>query len=174
MEAFLKLENNGIPLELASPVLKENQYDFADLAAFAKEHHVYLVTNANIFAKCNHDNKNLEHALSPDEFKKFLEKHHLLLNRTYRERIYLPEERICDVGTIRLCLNSEGNYYPCDGCHGLTLGNVKEHSNYRIIALTSHTSKLMLKILQARLQQYLNRELPDLQAGFRKGRETRD
>lgn len=128
MEAFLKLESNGIPLELASPVLKENQYDFADLAAFAKEHNIYLVTNANIFAKCNHNNENLEHALSPVEFKRFLEKHHLLLNRTYRERNYLPEERLCDIGTIRLCLNSEGNYYPCDGCHGLTLGNVKEHS----------------------------------------------
>ena len=46
--------------------------------------------------------------------------------------------------------------------------------NYRTIALISHASKLMLKILQARLQQYVNRELPDVQAGFRKGRETRD
>jgi len=46
-------------------------------------------------------------------------------------------------------------------------------SNYRTIALTSHASKVMLNILQARLQQYVNRELPDVQAGFRKGRETR-
>ena len=53
-------------------------------------------------------------------------------------------------------------------------GNAKECSNYRTIALISHTSKVMLKILQARLQQYLNRELPDVQAGFRKGRGTRD
>ena len=50
----------------------------------------------------------------------------------------------------------------------------KECSNYRTIALISHTSKVMLKILQARLQQYVNRELPDVQAGFRKGRGTRD
>ena len=49
-----------------------------------------------------------------------------------------------------------------------------ECSNYRTIALISHSSKLMLKILQVRLQQYVNRELPDVQAGFRKGRETRD
>ena len=48
-------------------------------------------------------------------------------------------------------------------------GNVKECSNYRIIALISHTSKVMLKILQARLQQYMHCELPDVQAGFRKG-----
>src|SRR5574339_135762 len=52
--------------------------------------------------------------------------------------------------------------------------NAKECSNYHTIALVSHTSKVMLKILQARLQQYANRELPDVQAGFRKGRGTRD
>ena len=50
----------------------------------------------------------------------------------------------------------------------------KECSNYHTIALVSHTSKVMLKILQARLQQYMNCELPDVQAGFRKGRGTRD
>ena len=53
-------------------------------------------------------------------------------------------------------------------------GNAKECSNYHTIALISHTSKRMLKILQARLQQYANHELPDVQAGFRKGRGTRD
>ena len=51
---------------------------------------------------------------------------------------------------------------------------VKEFSNYCTIALISQASKVMLKILQARLQQYVNRELPDVQAGFRKGRGTRD
>ena len=53
-------------------------------------------------------------------------------------------------------------------------GNAKECSNYHTTALISHTSKEMLKILQARLQQYVNHELPDVQAGFRKGRGTRD
>ena len=53
-------------------------------------------------------------------------------------------------------------------------GNAKECSNYLTIALISHTSKVMLKILQAKLQQCVNQELPDVQAGFRKGRETRD
>ena len=50
----------------------------------------------------------------------------------------------------------------------------KKHSNYHTIVLISHTSKAMLKILQARLQQYVNHELPDVQAGFRKGRGTRN
>ena len=53
-------------------------------------------------------------------------------------------------------------------------GNAKECSNYRTIALISYASKVMLKILQARLQQYVNCEFPDAQAGFRKGRRTRD
>ena len=53
-------------------------------------------------------------------------------------------------------------------------GNAKECSNYRTVALISHTSKVMVKILQARLQQYVNSELPDVQAGFRKDRGTRD
>ena len=53
-------------------------------------------------------------------------------------------------------------------------GNAKEHSNYCTVALSSHASKIMFKILQARLQQYVNYELPDFQAGFRKGRGTRD
>ena len=53
-------------------------------------------------------------------------------------------------------------------------GNAKECSNYHTIALISHTLKVMLRILQARLQQYVNCELPDVQAGFRKGRATRD
>ena len=53
-------------------------------------------------------------------------------------------------------------------------GNAKECSNYCTIALISHASKVILKILQVRLQQYVNRELPDVQAGFRKGRGTRN
>ena len=53
-------------------------------------------------------------------------------------------------------------------------GNAKECSNYHIIVLISHASKVMLKILQAGLQQYVNQELPDIQTAFRKGRGTRD
>ena len=53
-------------------------------------------------------------------------------------------------------------------------GNAKEYSNYSTIALISHASKVMLKIIQVKLQQYMNREIPDVQPGFRKGRGTRD
>ena len=61
------------------------------------------------------------------------------------------------------------------GFHSISKkGNAKEYSNYCTIALISHASKVMLKIFQASLQQYVNRELPDVQADFRKGRGTRD
>ena len=58
--------------------------------------------------------------------------------------------------------------------HSNPKGNAKECSNYHTIGLISHASKVMLKILQDRLQQYVNRELPDVQAGFIKGRGIRD
>ena len=60
------------------------------------------------------------------------------------------------------------------GLHSNLKGNAKECSDYHKIALISHASKVILKILQARLQQYVNHEFPDVQAGFRKGRGTRD
>ena len=60
------------------------------------------------------------------------------------------------------------------GLHSNLKGNAKECSDYHKIALISHASKVILKILQARLQQYVNCELPDVQASFRKGRGTRD
>ena len=58
--------------------------------------------------------------------------------------------------------------------HSNTKGNAKVCSNYRTTAFISHASKVMLKILQARLQQYMNQALPDIQARFRRGRRTRD
>ena len=58
--------------------------------------------------------------------------------------------------------------------HSNPKGNANEYSNYHTIALISHVNKVMIKILQARLQQYMNHEIPDVQAGFRKGRRTRD
>ena len=64
--------------------------------------------------------------------------------------------------------------FSCVVGRGYLLGNDKECSNYCTIALISHASKVMLKILQARLQQYVKRELPDVQAGCRKGRGTTD
>ena len=66
-------------------------------------------------------------------------------------------------GLKKVSFHSNPKEWQCQKC-----------SNYHTVVLISHASKVMLKILQARLQQYMNRELPDVQAGFRKGRGTRD
>ena len=73
------------------------------------------------------------------------------------------EHSAVTTGLEKVCFHSNPKERQC-----------KECSNYQTIALISHTSKVMLKILQARLQQYMNCELPDVQPGFRKGRGTRD
>ena len=75
--------------------------------------------------------------------------------------------------------NLENSHWPQDGKRSVFIpspkkGSAKECSNFHTVALISHASKVLLKILQARLQQYVNHELPDVQAGFRKGRGTRD
>ena len=84
-----------------------------------------------------------------------------------------------ECAAVNMSANLENSAWPQDWKRSvfiLTLkkGNAKDGTNYRTIALISHASKVMLKILQARLLQYVNCELPDVQAGFRKGRENRD
>ena len=86
---------------------------------------------------------------------------------------------ICESAVLNMPANLGTQQWPQDWKRLVFIpipkkGNAKECSNYCTIALTSHASKVMLKILQARLQQFVNRELPDVQAGFRKGRGTRD
>ena len=85
-----------------------------------------------------------------------------------------PERWRCESAALNMPTNLE-NSAVATGLQKVSFHpNAKECSNYHTIALISHASKVMLKILQARLQQYVNREIPDVQAGFRKGRGTRD
>ena len=90
-----------------------------------------------------------------------------------------PERWCCESAALTMPANLENSSGHRTGKGQFSFqspkkGNAKECSNYRIIALISHASKVMLKILQARLQQDMNWELPDVQAGFRKGRGTSD
>ena len=86
-----------------------------------------------------------------------------------------PKRWCCESSTLNMPANLETQQWPQDWKRSVFItipkkGNAKEWT----VALISHASKVMLKILQARLQQYVNRELPDVRAGFRKGRRTRD
>ena len=90
-----------------------------------------------------------------------------------------PERWCCESAALNMPANWRTQQWPQDWKRSVFIpilkkGNTKECSNYCTIALISHTSKVMLKILQARLQQYVNHGLPDVQAGFRKGTGTRD
>ena len=85
-----------------------------------------------------------------------------------------PERWCCESAAFNMPANLE-NSAVATGLEKVSFhSNPKECSNYCTIALISHTSKVMLKILQVRLQQYVNHEFPDVQAGFRKGRGTKD
>ena len=90
-----------------------------------------------------------------------------------------PERWCCESPALSIPANLEIQQWPQDWKRSVFIpipkkGNAKECSNNRTIALISHASKVMLKILQARLQQYMNCDCPDVQAGFIKGRGTRD
>ena len=90
-----------------------------------------------------------------------------------------PERRCCESAALNMSANLE-NTAVATGLEKVSFhynpkkGNAKECSNYHKIALISHASKIMFKILQVRLQKYVNLELPDVLAGFRKGRGIRD
>ena len=90
-----------------------------------------------------------------------------------------PKRWCCESVALNIPANMENSAIAIDWKRSVFIpipkkGNTKECSNYHTIALISHASKVMFKILQARLQHYMNHELPDIQAGFRKGKGTRD
>ena len=95
------------------------------------------------------------------------------------ELFQILKDDVVKSAALNMASNSETQQWPQDWKRSVFIpipkkGNAKECSNYCIIARISHASKVMLKILQARLQQYMNRELPDVQPGFRKGRGATD
>ena len=128
MGAILKCEAAGIHIRLAAPALKENRESFPALAEFAKAHHMHLVPDLNIFPQCDHDSSNMEHALSAAELETLLRKNREIFRKEYPAENPGPEEKVCDIGRTRICLDSRGNYYPCDGTHGLILGTVRDQT----------------------------------------------
>ena len=99
----------------------------------------------------------------------------------FQLRYFKSRKMMCESAALNMPANLENSTVATGlekvSFHSIPIpkkGNDKECSNYQTTALISHASKVMLKILQARLQQYVNHELRDIQAGFRKGRGTRD
>lgn len=132
MDAILKCKENGVHIRLAAPVLKENKDSFPALAEFARSNFMHLVPDTDIFPQCNQDCSNMEHALSPEELETVLTKNPEIFRKQYPAENPPAPAKVCDVGKARICLDSQGNYYPCDGTHGLILGNVRENTLYDV------------------------------------------
>lgn len=124
MRAIQALEEAGVPVRLASPIMQANRKALPELRKFAKEHHMHLIPDCDIFGQVDHDCSNQSCALSPEETEIVWRENSDLFNKGL-----LPPERcdpnakVCDIGKSGFNLNAEGIYYPCDGCHGIVLGN---------------------------------------------------
>ena len=129
MGAILALEKAGVHIRLACPVMKPNRDSLPGLLKFAREHHMHLIPDLDIFGQCDHDCSNQSCALAPEEFEAVLKEHRKLFYRQPADpSLYAPEEKVCDIGKARIDVNAEGIYYPCDGCHGIALGNAATHT----------------------------------------------
>ena len=129
MNAILALEKAGVHIRLAAPLMKNNQDGFDELKKFANEHHMHLIPDCDIFGQTDHDCSNQNCALSPAELERNLCRYKSLFHfAPGEEERYLPEQKVCDIGKSRIDINAEGNYYPCDGCHGIVLGNAATHT----------------------------------------------
>ena len=129
MDAILACEKAGVHIRIATPLLKINRHAFGGLKKFADEHHMHLVPDFGICAKCNQDKSNLEYACNAEELEATLSEFKEIFDRGFDvERQFVPDERVCGVGNFRICLNSRGEYYPCDAMHGYVLGNVRDNT----------------------------------------------
>lgn len=129
MDAILALEKAGVPVRLASPIMKANRHALPGLREFAKAHRMHLIPDCDIFGQVDHDCSNQSCALSLDETECVWCEHPDLFYKVPAspERC-APEAKVCDIGKSSMNLNAEGLFYPCDGCHGIVLGNAYEQS----------------------------------------------
>lgn len=129
MGSILACERAGIHVRLAAPLLKANKEDFGALCEFAKAHKMHLVSSFNIVPQSNHNASNLEYSCGLDELKTALESNRELFDEGWgRKNVEWSEGGICDIGKLRIYVNSIGDYYPCDSMHGYVLGNAVRNS----------------------------------------------
>ncbi len=128
MKALLACEKVGVHCRIATPLLKINQNGFPELKKFADTHHMHLVPSADIIAQSDHGCGNLTSACSPDEIRCVLQANRELFNLYDGVKMPSCDAKVCDIGSGRLYLNAQGNYYPCDSMHDYVLGNVRENT----------------------------------------------
>lgn len=129
MHAILALEKAGVPVRLASPIMQANRRALPGLREFAKAHRMHLIPDCDIFGQVDHDCSNQNCALSPEETECIWSEHRDLFYKSPAspERC-TPGSKVCDIGKSSININADGLFYPCDGCHGIVLGNAHEQS----------------------------------------------
>lgn len=129
MHAILALEEVGVPVRLASPIMQENRHALPGLREFAKAHRMHLIPDCDIFGQVDHDCSNQSCALSIGEMEcVWCEHRDLFYKEPFPPERCAPGAKVCDIGKHGMNLNAEGIFYPCDGCHGIVLGNAYEQS----------------------------------------------
>ena len=128
MDTLLACEKAGVHCRIATPLLKINQNAFPELKKFADAHHMHLVPSADIIAQSDHGCGNLASACSVDEMRYVMQANRELFNRYDGVKMPACDAKVCDIGSGRLYLNAQGNYYPCDSMHDYVLGNVRENT----------------------------------------------
>lgn len=123
----------GVPVRIATPFMKENKGCVDELKAFAKERHVHLIPDAEIFGPIDHSCSNRDHALSLAELETLVSGNRDVFAKGCAEsERCLPDAKVCDIGEARLNLDAEGRYYPCDGFHGAIIGDARKDSLWEV------------------------------------------
>ncbi len=128
MEAIKNSAKAGVHIRIATPLLKENKDEFNALRNFAKEHKMHLIASFDIVPRSDHDCSNICHACSTRELREVLTHNKELFDEGFGCGRRSIDSKICSIGTNRIYVNSEGNYYPCDAMHDYALGNAEAHS----------------------------------------------
>ena len=126
MGAVLKCEKAGVHIRIATPLLHENRNEISSLLKFTQQHNMHLIPSVDIVPRSNHDCSNLQHVCSCEELFEALSSNKELFDEGYGHERRPGDGKVCSIGTARIYLNAQGNYYPCDSMHGYVLGNVRQ------------------------------------------------
>lgn len=133
--AILKLIENDIPLQISCPIMKQNKDCYGDVLSWAKKHNIHVGNDYVMIARYDHTTQNLNNRLSFDEIEKVINDT-ILNDAKYLEQMkkddgveekkYVPDDIVCSVCHISICVADNGNVYPCAGWQGYVVGNVRE------------------------------------------------
>ena len=123
------LQAAGVHIRIATPFMRENKGCVDELAAFASERYVHLIPDSEIFGQIDHSCVNQSHALSLSELEGLITAHLDVFAKMPMDDAQCGcDMKVCDIGDVKLNLDAEGKYYPCDGFHGAIIGDARKDS----------------------------------------------